>query len=84
MSPDQAIEDVVVHRIRPALSSHAGSIRVELVDERDKRVHLSWIGSCAACYFKQGCTASLVEPEIRREVGQQWEVVVRRARWSAP
>lgn len=87
MSTNQAakdvVEDVVLRSIRPALSAHAGSVRIEQVDENEKRVHLSWMGSCTACYFRQGCASSLVEPEIRRELGDQWEVAVRRAGSSA-
>ncbi|WP_169792153.1 NifU family protein [Jiangella muralis] len=72
------MEKLLVHQVRPALSSHAGSVRLRTVDQAE--VVLEFVGSCAGCYFRKGCVESLVVPTFEDEFGTNLRVRVRNAR----
>jgi Fe-S cluster biogenesis protein NfuA len=75
----ERVETVLEDTVRPALSSHAGTIRLVRVDgvgehtqgtdESRPIVHLELIGSCSACYFRRACVTGVVRPALEERVG---------------
>jgi Fe-S cluster biogenesis protein NfuA len=73
-SSEALVEQVLTEHVRPALSTHAGSIRLVEVNGQD--VHLALAGSCAACYFRRGCIAGVVRDVLIEHVGGEHTFIV--------
>jgi Fe-S cluster biogenesis protein NfuA len=78
----ERVESVLQREVRPALSSHAGTIRLLRVVEGAERpkVHLELTGSCTSCYFRRSCVAGVVRPALAEGLGADADWVVENAR----
>ena len=70
----ERVERALVEKIRPALSTHAGGIRIERID--GNAVHLAMLGSCQGCYFRRGCAVGAVRDVLVEHVGDDLTYVV--------
>jgi Fe-S cluster biogenesis protein NfuA len=61
---ERTLEVVLARDVRPALSSHAGTIVVVDIDRAQQLVTLEMRGACGPCYFRRGCEFNLVRPAL--------------------
>lgn len=69
------IEAAVAEDIAPALSAHAGGIRIVSVSA--DHVDLEFVRSCNACYFRTACGVNLVLDVVRERVGASVSVAIK-------
>ncbi len=79
------VESVLHDTVRPALSSHVGSIRLVSVTaagtgEPRPVVRLELTGSCSSCYFRRSCVMEVVQPAMAEALGPDVGWVVDNAR----
>jgi len=68
------VEAAIATDIAPALSAHAGGIRLVTADRSG--VRLEFLRSCGCCYFRKACAVNLVEHTVHEQVGDAIEVEV--------
>lgn len=67
------VESVIEQHLRPLVEADGGTI--ELVELEGKRVVLRLEGTCAGCPGKPFTLAGVLEPALRRVLGEDAEVV---------
>jgi len=78
----EEVEGVLEELVRPVVEADGGTI--ELVSIEDRRVVVYLDGACAGCPGRPYTRAGLIEPALRKSLGDRVEVEIAPRRLGKP